>query len=191
MKVEASCRPIASILPEINTLRSPTTSYVIVDIDGTIADVRHRLHYIQSRKRKNWPGFFASMDKDTPIENMVEYVRKLAADHRILIVTGRPERYRAPTERWLGTHGIPYQELYMRRNGDHRPDYESKAEVLRNFHRKQIVLAIDDRPPVCDMWEKNGVRCMRIQSDVQSQEVNELYREIPHRKGRSPNGANR
>ena len=31
---------------------------VIVDIDGTVADVHHRLHHIEGRGRKNWKGFF-------------------------------------------------------------------------------------------------------------------------------------
>lgn len=162
-------------------MRSPDPTYVIVDIDGTIADVRHRLHHIHGPKKKNWPAFFSGMDSDAPIEYMIEYVQQLAADHRILIVTGRPEQYRPRTERWLSAHGVPCHKLFMRRNGDHRPDYESKAEILTGFHGKQIVLAIDDRPPVCDMWERNGVRCMRVQSDVESQQVNEIYRRKPRR----------
>ena len=150
--------------------------YVIVDIDGTIADVRHRLHHIQSPGKKDWPAFFAEMDHDEPIVNMIEYVQKLASDHSILIVSGRPARYRAQTERWLKKYTIPYERLFLRRNGDHRPDYEAKAEVLKEIPARQIALAIDDRPPVCDRWEKNGIRCMRVQSDVENQEVNEVYR---------------
>ena len=158
-------------------MRPPSPSYVIVDIDGTIADVRHRLYHIHGQKKKNWPAFFAGVDRDSPISNIIEYVRKLAADHRILIVTGRPEPYRGRTEKWLAAQAVPYHKLFMRRKGDHRPDYDSKSEVLKNIPASQIVLAIDDRPPVCDMWERNGIRCMRIQSDVDNQQVNEVYRQ--------------
>lgn len=52
-----------------------------------------------------------------------------------------------------------------------------KEEVLRDFPKGRIVLAIDDRGPVCDMWEKNGIRCIREDSDEESQQVNELYRQ--------------
>jgi hypothetical protein len=151
--------------------------YAIVDIDGTIADVRHRLHHIKGPGRKNWKRFFEEMDRDQPIASMVDYVRELAADHTILIVTGRPETYRPQTERWLRDHDVPYEKLYMRRNGDHRPDYEAKTAVLQEIPAGQIAIAIDDRPPVCAMWEAHGIRCMKVNSDQESQEINELYRD--------------
>lgn len=149
---------------------------VIVDIDGTIADVRHRLHHIKGPRKKNWKAFFEAMDRDTPIEPMIAQVHGLEKDHDIIVVTGRPEHYRARTQRWLKKHGIRYLRLFMRPSGDHRPDYTVKAEVLREFQKGQIVLAIDDRGPVCDMWEKNGIRCIRVASDEENQQVNELYR---------------
>ncbi len=149
---------------------------VIVDIDGTIADVRHRLHHIQGGKKKNWKAFFEAMDRDKPIDSMIQQVYELERDHDILIVTGRPEQYRARTEKWLKANGIRYRKLFMRPSGDHRPDYTVKAEVLREFPKGQIVLAIDDREPVCDMWEKNGIRCIRVDNGEENKQVNELYR---------------
>lgn len=148
----------------------------IVDIDGTIADVRHRLHHIEGGKKKNWKAFFEGMDQDTPIESVIRQVHALEQEHEIVVVTGRPEQYRARTEKWLAEHGIGYRKLFMRRNGDHRPDYEAKAEVLREFPKGQIVLAIDDREPVCAMWEKNGIRCIRVDNGEENKQVNELYR---------------
>jgi phosphoglycolate phosphatase-like HAD superfamily hydrolase len=152
---------------------------VIVDIDGTIADVRHRLHHIKGPGKKNWKAFFEAMDHDSPIEAMIRHVHELEKDHDIIIVTGRPEHYRARTEKWLKDNGVRYSRLFMRPDGDHRPDYAVKVEVLREYPKGQIVLAIDDRGPVCDMYEKNGVRCLRVESDEENQQVNELYREKP------------
>jgi uncharacterized HAD superfamily protein len=151
----------------------------LIDIDGTIADVRHRLHHIQGPGRKNWKAFFEAMDDDTPIPDMVRQVHELEYDHDIVIVTGRPEEYRARTEKWLRDHGIRYSRLFMRPTGDHRPDYTVKAEVLRHLPKKNIALAIDDRGPVCDMWEQNGIRCIRVDSGEENREVNELYRKKP------------
>ena len=160
--------------------KSPTRpiakAIVIVDIDGTIADVRHRLHHIQGGRRKNWKAFFEAMDSDTPIEPMIERVHELEREYDIIIVTGRPEHYRVRTEKWLKAHGIRYLKLFMRPDGDHRPDYTVKAEVLREFPKGKIVLAIDDREPVCDMWEKNGIRCIRVDNGEENKQVNELYR---------------
>jgi len=150
---------------------------VIVDIDGTIADVRHRLHHIKGGGRKNWKAFFEAMDGDTPIPTVIRQVHELEKDHDIIVVTGRPAHYRKRTEKWLNNNGIRCLRLFMRPDGDHRPDYTVKEEVLRAFPKGRIVLALDDRGPVCDMWEKNGIRCIRIQSDEANQQVNELYRE--------------
>lgn len=149
---------------------------VIVDIDGTIADVRHRLHHIKVPRKKNWKAFFEAMDRDTPIRPIIDQVHELEREHDIIVVTGRPEQYRRRTEKWLKQNGVRYLRLYMRPEGDHRPDYTVKAEVLRQFRKGQIVLAIDDRAPVCDMWEKNGIRCIRVDSGEENQQVNELYR---------------
>ena len=148
----------------------------IVDIDGTIADVQHRLHHIKGARKKNWKAFFEAMDRDTPLKPMIRQVHELEKEHDIIVVTGRPEQYRQRTEKWLKQNGLRYLRLFMRPKGDHRPDYTVKAEVLREFKKGQIVLAIDDRPPVCDMWEKNGIRCIRVQSDEENQNVNDLYR---------------
>ncbi len=70
----------------------------------------------------------------------------------------------------------------MRRNGDHRPDYEAKSYVLEQIPARQIELAIDDRPPVCDMWESHGIKCLRVKSDEENREVNEAYQERAEEK---------
>ena len=37
---------------------------IIVDIDGTIADVRHRLHHVKDGK-KDWNAFHAELHRST------------------------------------------------------------------------------------------------------------------------------
>ncbi|HWR15956.1 MAG TPA: hypothetical protein VN577_14100 [Terriglobales bacterium] len=168
----------------MNSRNSQT--FVIVDIDGTIADVRHRLHHIQGPGRKDWNAFFEGMDRDSPKPEVIARVHELALDHRILIVTGRPELYRKRTERWLQKNNVPFERLFMRRSGDHSPDYESKRAVLNEVPAEQIVLALDDRPPVCEMWEKHGIKCQRIESDEGNQEVNQLYQQKPEGSRKPP-----
>ena len=60
----------------------------IFDIDGTIADVTHRRHYVAC-KPKNWPAFEKKMHMDTPIEPIVELIRHLYDDNRIILCSGR------------------------------------------------------------------------------------------------------
>lgn len=40
------------------------TEFVIVDIDGTVADLRHRIHFIQGEK-KDWDALVAEVAKAT------------------------------------------------------------------------------------------------------------------------------
>ncbi|MBZ5567527.1 MAG: hypothetical protein LAN64_06710 [Acidobacteriia bacterium] len=150
---------------------------MLVDIDGTLADVRHRLHHIRGEKKKNWKAFFEAMDLDRPIASTVAWVQSLAQYHDIIITTGRPELYRKRTVAWLKKNDIPFTDLFMRRDGDHRPDYEMKEEVLQRWPKKRIQLVIEDRPPVCDMWLKHGIRCVLVESHEANQMVNEIYRE--------------
>jgi len=130
---------------------------VIVDIDGTLADISHRRHHIEG-KRKRWGKFFRDMDKDLPIPEIASKVRQLSQNHTIILVSGRPDDYRAVTEQWLKKHKIPYQKLYMRKSGDFRPDDIVKQEILNDHLRKEdIKLVIDDRPRVIRMWRENGL----------------------------------
>jgi len=156
---------------------------VLVDIDGTLADVRHRLHHILRGGRKNWKAFFEGADRDTPIASTIAWVQSLVPHHEIVILTGRPEQYRKRTMAWLKKQRVPFSALVMRRNGDHRPDYEMKRDVLERVKKDRIKLVIEDRPPVCDMWLKEGVRCVLVDSDEANQMVNEIYREV---RGKTP-----
>jgi phosphoglycolate phosphatase-like HAD superfamily hydrolase len=150
---------------------------VLVDVDGTLSDASHRLHFLR-RRPKDWNGFFSAMDADPPLEVVVRWVQNLAQDHEIVIVTGRPEKYKARTRAWLERHHVPFSRIFMRRDGDRRPDYVAKAEVLRQVAPTDIAFAIDDRGPVCAMWKENGIKCYRVAADTpaESAAVNEAYR---------------
>ena len=66
---------------------------VIVDMDGTLADVGHRLHYIRGRGKPNWKRFFEEQRHDLPKKDILKQVCDLAKAHEIVIVTGRPDKY--------------------------------------------------------------------------------------------------
>jgi FMN phosphatase YigB (HAD superfamily) len=134
---------------------------VIVDMDGTLADVSHRLHFLNGPK-KNWKQFFAGMDDDPPSTVVVDWVRNLSPDYEVVIVTGRPDKYHTNTESWLRKHGIEFSRIIMRRSGDHRPDYVVKKELLDEVGRERVAFVIDDRPSVCDMWRALGLRVYQV-----------------------------
>lgn len=152
---------------------------VIVDMDGTIAEVAHRLHHIQGPGKKNWKRFFEGMDRDEPIEKVIALVRELAKQSEIVILTGRPDGYEERSIAWLKKHDVPFSRILMRRAGDHRPDYIAKEDLLKQLPIERVALAIDDRGPVCEMFRRHGIKVLELTSDWENQVVNELYQQNP------------
>ncbi len=151
---------------------------VIVDIDGTLADVRHRLHYIKGPGKKNWKLFFQNQIHDKPYGDIAQQVRTLAPNHEIVIVTGRPEEYRVGTEEWLRKYRIPFSRIYMRPAGDHRPDYVVKADILQEIGPERVLKAFEDQEPVCELYRDAGIDVVQVSNGEENRQVNELYRKI-------------
>ena len=120
----------------------------IVDIDGVLADVRHRLHHLQ-RRPKDWRRFFAAARHDEPHPEGLAVVERLRADHEVLYLTGRPRELETDTLAWLERHGLGGHRLVMRPVGDRRPAAQVKVEQLRHLARGRTVgMVVDDDPEV-------------------------------------------
>jgi len=120
----------------------------VLDVDGVVADVGHRLHYLDSRPR-DWAGFFSAAGQDPPLPQGVQLARTLAAQYALTWLTGRPEQLRAVTEDWFARHSLPAAPLHMRREGDRRPAALVKTGVLRQLARTgAIAVVVDDDPEV-------------------------------------------
>ena len=133
----------------------------VFDLDGTLADVRHRLHHLAARP-KNWDAFFAAARDDPPLPTGVALARESAEECEVVYVTGRPERLRAATLAWLRRAGLPEGRLAMRRGGDRRPARLAKVELLRRLSRGRVVaVVVDDDDEVCDAYEAAGFRVLR------------------------------
>ncbi len=104
---------------------------IIVDIDGTLANNAHR-QYLVIGEKPNWEQFFSLVSLDLPIEPIVELCKslQLTNKYKIVLVSGRPERCRQETVKWLNQHEIIFNEFYMRKDGDKRPDYMVKKDIL-------------------------------------------------------------
>ena len=135
---------------------------IIFDIDGTLADASHRLHHIAGGKR-DWAAFFAGMDDDPAVEPIRDLLLLVGRDNRIILCSGRPENYRSVTEAWCRRHAIAHSALYMRPEGDMRPDHVVKAQLLAGMREDgyEPWLAIDDRPSIVAMWRENGITCLQ------------------------------
>lgn len=128
-----------------------------VDIDGVVADVRHRLEHVESHP-KDWDAFFAAAPLDPVHEDGVVLVRLLEErDHEVVFLTGRPDRLRADTAAWLERHDLGRFQLVMRPAGDRRPANVVKLELLRRLARgREVGVVVDDDPLVVEMMRKAG-----------------------------------
>jgi len=125
------------------------TTAVVLDIDGVLADVRHRLHHLD-RKPKDWVGFFGHMKDDGLLAEGAALAQQFFGEgHRIFYVTGRPTEYSEVTKAWLDFHRLPPGELIMRRRGDYRPAAKVKTELVNDLAKTYTIVAIvDDDPAV-------------------------------------------
>lgn len=121
------------------------------DIDGTIADITHRLQYARG-ETKNWDTFFSLIHLDTPRWEVLKRVYEIVDEHKakLIFVSARPETYRAQTQLWMQAYGIEgYELLIMREANDKRPDTEVKTEIYNRYLKNlDIVAVFDDRPQV-------------------------------------------
>lgn len=138
---------------------------VVFDLDGTLCNIEHRLHFIHSTP-KNWPRFFRECVNDVPIWPLITLARCLPDDWTIEIWSGRSDEVREQTMTWLARHGLGWIEgrhLRMRKAGDYRQDCIVKGEwfdALGEDERPKI--AWDDRQQVVDMWRSRGVLCCQV-----------------------------
>ena len=133
----------------------------VFDLDGTLADVRHRLHHLERRPRQ-WDAFFDAARDDPPLRTGVALALESGRECDVVYVTGRPERCRADTLAWLRQHGLPDGELAMRRGRDRRPARVAKVELLRGLARGRVVaVVVDDDEQVCEAYEAQGWPVLR------------------------------
>ena len=151
----------------------------IVDVDGTVADISHRLHFIDASQAKHvdqaknptkdWEGFFAAAVDDKPIFEVIAVVRALYNQgHTIAISTGRPSNsnHSAGTVKWLQKYRVNNHGVFMREAGDHREDYVVKEELLdqiiARFPGQALGGAFEDREQVVAMYRKRGLRVFQV-----------------------------
>jgi len=146
---------------------------VIFDLDGTLADIDHRLHFVQNGN-KNWDAFYAACSEDGPKHPIIELARMCDdAGHRIIISSGRSENVRSETEKWLEENGVVYAELYMRPNACFVPDQALKKAWLDQGLfglLEDILFVVEDRDRMVQMWRQQGLTCLQVDQWVEEGE---------------------
>lgn len=135
----------------------------IFDLDGTLADATHREHFVRRPVgQKDWDAFHKAAEKDRGKYGVLRsYLALEATGAEVQIWTGRDEKYRDMTIKWLAENGIHDPVLKMRPTGDHTPDDEMKSAWIDEADRP-IQMAFEDRQRVVDMWRGRGVLCAQV-----------------------------
>jgi predicted kinase len=139
----------------------PFRDIIICDIDGTIADLTHRLHYVKG-DTKDWTSFFQDVVFDDFREGVWDQVCSEGVwrkDCEIIFVSGRSDITRSDTEMWLKEKtGLKNFILLMRQSWDRRDDTVVKREMYDKYlSRMRVVRVYDDRPRVIRMWRDLGL----------------------------------
>jgi hypothetical protein len=155
---------------------------ILCDVDGTLADVNHRLHYIKNDDgtlkpyaERDWDSFNEACAEDRPNTDVIEVLRSLVrspnGERLVYFLSGRNEVVRDTTVAWLQKYVLPNEskisinkDLRMRKADDRRPDTEVKLEMVRELGLTpdDVLCILDDRQCVVDMWRENGFRCLQV-----------------------------
>lgn len=130
---------------------------VIVDIDGT-----------QALRGDRDPYNNHDVGEDMPNSAVIELVRSLWTNDAwplfILMVSGRKEIGRYPTELWMeAQYGMLPGPLFMRPDWDNSKDADLKERI---FHEEiegkyDVAFVIDDRDQCVAMWRRLGFTCFQ------------------------------
>ena len=141
---------------------------IICDIDGTLS-LKH--------DGRTWYDASTS-DLDKPNKPVLALLRLIQEanwhglnseqDCQIIFVSGRQEKDREPTEKFLKKHMLHGYPLFMRETGDSKPDTIVKMDIYKeNIKGKyDILFVLDDRNsekyPVVGMWRILGLACFQV-----------------------------
>lgn len=136
---------------------------VIFDIDGTLANAKHRNIFDEDK-----------VDTDEVIES-VKLLNGLCqkgfniSKHglHIILMSGRHDSCREKTEKWLEDNHIYFDALYMRKAGDNRKDTIIKKELYEEYIKGKynVRFMVDDRPQVLATWVEFGLFTLNVNQD--------------------------
>ena len=120
---------------------------IICDLDGTLALMNGRNPFDASKCDED--------EINNPVANVLRNYKKLG--YEILLVSGREDRYKDPTLRFLEKHQVEYDELIMRKTQDSRKDSIIKTEIYNEFIKDKyfVEFVLDDRNQVVDTWRND------------------------------------
>src|ERR1700676_754599 len=135
-----------------------TPNIVLFDVDNTLANMDHRLHYME-REHVDWDEFEDEAVYDAPIiPTIVAAQAYKAMGKQVWCWTGRRERIRSLTEVWLRINGVPFEQLLMKPMDEETPTELLKLRWLQHgpVPSDRVICAYDDDPTVVKVLREKG-----------------------------------
>ena len=127
---------------------------LLVDLDGTTFHMNDR-----------GPFDWDRVGEDTPDHTVIETCKiYAAAGWKIIAASGRDGSCYVQSRSAMDAAGMPYDEFFIRKKGDQRPDYLVKEElfwrdVAPNY---DITFALDDRDQVVQQYREMGIKVYQV-----------------------------
>lgn len=150
--------------------------WAIVDLDGTVSDCSARVSLAnaakaetdQTKRGELWDAFHAQCLEDPPHRAEVMIVQAwIAAGGAVCFLTGRTEKFRAETEAWLATQGLPATFLLMRGDRVYTGSLQFKRLMLDRIREtmldegEDIAFVMEDQDRLVDQWRELGLTCLQ------------------------------
>ena len=140
---------------------------VVVDLDGTLCDSAHREHLARA---KEWDQFHSLLGEDEPHLDVLNMIHLLSTGQTVIALTGRNERHRQATLKWISEHNVPLDDLLMRPDDNYESDHELKPRLLdewldeNGFAHSDVWFILEDRDKVVEAWRNLGHNCWQPRS---------------------------
>jgi hypothetical protein len=152
---------------------------IICDLDGTIAlDHGRAAKYLHQEGcagrtkerpnctcRRDWDSYFFACGTDEPNWPVINMMRLLWEDgYNIRILSGRANRVREITEKWLAEHAVPHHTLILRPENNREDDHKMKPELAfrQGWTPDCVLFVFEDRQRVVDAWRQLGYTVFQV-----------------------------
>jgi len=138
---------------------------VIYDLDSTIANTKHRHHFIDKimAGEGTWEEYSLMCEQDTIFPGVLRLAQVTSQMFQNFILTARMAVARPQTETWLRTVQFPYSLLKMCEDDhDDHVGWKRKAVAEWRANGFEPILAVEDSPEVMDAFEADGIRCLAV-----------------------------
>lgn len=152
-------------------------SYIVIDIDKTIADHSHRDHLFPTENLDDpraYDDFMERCSVDEPIDDMLELIEliNVGCDNKewgttpeIVFLTSRCEKFANTTMKWFDKHSINWDQLITREDEDTSSAVDFKRKTLKQLHDVgPVICVIDDDEAICKMARELGIVSLQVRA---------------------------